>query len=56
MAKCLVVLGDGAVWLWKLAETRFPKAIQILDFWHALEYVGAVVREAFPNDEEGGKR
>lgn len=54
-AQCLVVLGDGAAWLWKLAETRFPKAIQILDFWHALEYVGAVVREAFAHDEGGGK-
>lgn len=30
--------------------------IYLLDFWHALEYVGAVVREAFPNDEEGGKK
>jgi len=55
-AKTLVFLGDGAAWLWKLAETRFPKAVQILDFWHALEYVSAVVREAFAGDEEMGKR
>ena len=54
-AKTLVFLGDGAAWLWKLAETRFPRAIQILDFWHALEYVGAVAREAFPSDEDAGK-
>ena len=54
-AKTVVFLGDGAAWLWKLAETRFPKAMQILDFWHALEYVGAVVREAFVGNEEGGK-
>jgi hypothetical protein len=54
-AKTLVFLGDGAAWLWKLAETRFPRAIQILDFWHALEYVGAVAREAFSSDEEAGK-
>ena len=53
-AKTLVFLGDGAAWLWKLAETRFPRAIQILDFWHALEYVGAVAREAFAGDEEAG--
>ncbi len=50
-AKCLVVLGDGTAWLWRLAEARFPKAIQILDFWHALEYLGAVVQEAFFPDE-----
>ena len=50
-AKCLVVLGDGAAWLWKLTGTRFPKAIQILDFWHALEYLGAVAQEAFFQNE-----
>lgn len=54
-AKTVVFLGDGATWLWKLAETRFPKAVQILDFWHALEYAGAVAREAFAGDEKAGK-
>ena len=54
-AKTLVFLGDGAAWLWKLAGTRFPRAVQILDFWHALEYVGAVAREAFSSDEDAGK-
>ena len=54
-AKTLVFLGDGAAWLWKLAETRFPRAVQILNFWHALEYAGAVAREAFPKDEAAGR-
>ena len=50
-AKIVVFLGDGAAWLWNLAQTRFPKAVQILDFWHALEYMGKVAREVFPDQE-----
>jgi hypothetical protein len=49
-AKVVVVLGDGATWLWNVADSRFPRAIQILDFWHALEYVGKVARDAFGDD------
>ncbi len=50
-AQSVVFLGDGAAWLWNLAQTCFPKAIQILDFWHAFEYMGKVAREAFPEQE-----
>ncbi len=32
-----VVLGDGAKWIWNLTEELFPKAIQIVDRYHALE-------------------
>ena len=35
----VVVLGDGAHWIWKIAETHFPRAIQIVDWYHASEYV-----------------
>jgi hypothetical protein len=35
----VVILGDGALWIWKLAEEHFPEAIQILDFHHAQEYL-----------------
>jgi hypothetical protein len=30
-----VVLGDGAPWIWNLAEEIFPGAIQIVDLYHA---------------------
>jgi len=46
-AKQVVVLGDGAPWLWNLAQERFPLAGQILDFFHACQYVGQVAREVF---------
>lgn len=38
----VVVLGDGAVWIWKLAEEHFPGATQIVDFHHARERVWQV--------------
>jgi hypothetical protein len=38
-AKVVVFLGDGAVWIWKLARINFPKAVYILDYYHALEHL-----------------
>jgi len=45
----IVVLGDGARWIWEMAAEYYPKAIQILDFYHVSEYVWAVARELYPN-------
>jgi len=38
-AQQVIVIGDGAHWLWKLAEEHFPQATQILDWYHAATYV-----------------
>ena len=35
----LVALGDGAVWIWNLADQLFPAATQIVDLYHAREHV-----------------
>lgn len=35
----LVVLGDGARWIWNLAEQRFPEATQIVDLYHARQHL-----------------
>jgi hypothetical protein len=35
----LTVLGDGAVWIWNLADEHFPAATQIVDLYHAREHV-----------------
>jgi hypothetical protein len=40
----VVILGDGAPWIWKLAEEHFPGAIAILDFHHAKEWVWDVAQ------------
>ena len=51
-AEVLVFLGDGAAWIWKTAEEHFPKAIQVLDWFHAMEHVWAVGRARFGNKEK----
>jgi hypothetical protein len=35
----LVILGDGAVWIWNIADQLFPAATQIVDLYHAREHV-----------------
>jgi hypothetical protein len=35
----VVVLGDGAHWIWNIAERQFPQATQIVDWYHASQYV-----------------
>ena len=35
----LVMLGDGAVWIWNLASELFPHATQIVDLYHAREHL-----------------
>jgi len=40
----VVVLGDGGRWIWNQAQSNFPKATQILDFYHAAEHLSAVAK------------
>lgn len=47
-ASLAVVLGDGALWIWNLAELHFPGAIQILDLYHAREHLYELLKLLFP--------
>lgn len=38
----VVVLGDGGRWIWNQAKSNFPKATEILDFYHAAEHLSEV--------------
>lgn len=40
----LVFIGDGARWIWRLAEQRFPAATQIVDLFHAREHLHDLAR------------
>lgn len=51
-AEVLVFLGDGAAWIWKTAREQFPKAVQILDWYHATEHLWAVGKARFGNREQ----
>lgn len=41
-AKRVVVMGDGAAWIWTMAEEHFPGAVEIVDYYHAMEHLWAV--------------
>jgi Uncharacterised protein family (UPF0236) len=36
------VLGDGAPWIWNMADEYFPDAVQIVDRFHAKQYLSDV--------------
>jgi hypothetical protein len=38
-ARRIVFMGDGAPWIWNLAEEHFPQAIEIVDYFHAVEHL-----------------
>jgi len=40
-ARRVVLMGDGAAWIWNLAEMHFPQAVEIVDFYHAAEHLWA---------------
>jgi hypothetical protein len=47
-AKTIVFLGDGAKWVWNLADQHFFGAIQIVDFFHASEHLHKLLVLLFP--------
>jgi hypothetical protein len=50
----VVVLGDGAVWIWQIAAKQFTGALQIVDFFHACQHLAAVSEARFGKDSEEG--
>jgi hypothetical protein len=42
-----VVLGDGAAWIWNLADDFFPGAIQIVDLFHAKQHLSDVAKAIY---------
>jgi hypothetical protein len=42
-----VVLGDGAVWIWNIADREFPGALQIVDLYHAREHLWVPIITGF---------
>jgi hypothetical protein len=39
-----IILGDGAKWIWGIAEEHFPGAIEIVDLYHAREHLVKVAK------------
>jgi len=51
-AKEVVVLGDGATWIWNLADECFPSAVQIIDLYHAREHYWKAGRSVLDHDKK----
>lgn len=43
----VVFIGDGAAWIWNLADEYFPNAIEIVDYMHAKSHLYEVAKQAF---------
>jgi hypothetical protein len=45
-----IVIGDGAVWIWNLADQHFPGAVQIVDLYHARQHLWKIAALLHPHD------
>ena len=43
----LSIIGDGAPWIWNKPLSVFPKAKQVLDFYHCSEYIHAAANAQY---------
>ena len=50
--KNTVILGDGAPWIWNIADEICYGAYQVLDWYHAIEAGYTCLREIFEGDSE----
>jgi len=47
-----LILADGAVWIWNLADEYVDQRIEVSDFYHAAEHLAAVATACFPDSTE----
>jgi len=51
-----VVIGDGAKWIWNIADEQFPDAIQIIDLFHAKGTISNAAKAIFGAENEFGSQ
>jgi hypothetical protein len=55
-AKRQVVIGDGAAWIWNIANEHFPTAVQIVDLYHARQHLWELSGKLFASDAQQRQR
>jgi len=55
-AQEVVFIADGAGWIWEIVRTCFPGSVEILDYFHAHEYLVAIIDLLYGKETELGKR
>lgn len=51
-----IVIADGAVWIWNLADQHLPGAVQIVDLYHARQHLWDLAALLCPQDAAAKKR
>lgn len=57
----IACVGDGAKWIWNMIQELMPKntlnsgAIEIVDWYHAVEKIGNIKEEVFKDNKDGTK-
>ena len=51
----VLIVADGAAWIWNLAGDRFAGARQRVDFYHVSQHLWAVAHALHPDDEAAAK-
>ena len=47
-----IFIADGATWIWNWVDKHYPNSVQILDYYHAIEYAHDFAKAAFPDVEK----
>ncbi len=55
-AREVIVVADGAHWIWNVADEHFPEATQIVDWYHASQYIWRVAHAAYGEGTPLAKR
>lgn len=55
-ARETVVVGDGAEWIWNLADHHYPGATQIVDYWHACSHIHDLAKVLYEEGSAPGER
>jgi hypothetical protein len=48
----VVIIGDGAKWIWNIADMQFPGATQIVDLYHAKEHICGLLKTLVSDEVE----
>lgn len=55
-AKERAVIGDGAAWIWSVAEDVCPDGRQIVDWFHAVLHLSEAALALYPDDQDANQR
>lgn len=47
----IIVVADGATWIWRLVNDLFPVCTQILDYYHAKQHLAQAAQACYPDDD-----